>query len=140
MSNSHRQIGFTLIEIVVALAILAVSLTALMHLFQSGMRGGSAAENRIFATLHAQTLLAGLGLENELVAGEIGGDIDDRFRWSTVIEPLESGVDAGDNQQRRVATATAYQVTVTVSWVPEEDARSVSLTTIDLAIETAAQR
>ena len=122
------------------MAILTVSLTALMHLFQSGIRGGDAAENRIFATLHAQSRLAGLGLESELVAGEIGGDIDDRFRWSAVIEALESGVDARDDQQRRVATATAYQVTVTVSWGPEEDSRSVSLTTIDLAIAQADSR
>lgn len=140
MAPYRRRTGFTLIEIVVALVIMTVSLAALMQLFQTGMAGSSAAENRIYATLHAQSRLAALGVETTLEVGETDGDFDDRFRWSTLVAPIESADGMAPGALRRAPTATAYQVTVSVLWGPLDEAQSVSLTSIDLALEAAADR
>lgn len=128
--------GFTLIEVVVALVILTVALGALLQLFQTGMRSGGVAEDRVFATLLAQSRLAALGIESPLELGEISGEVDDRFRWSAQIDPYRDAQMADPSDDPRAVRTVPYQVTVTVFWGPENEnsaARSVSLTSLRLA-------
>lgn len=135
MSRQAETAGFTLIEVVVALVILTVALGALMQLFQSGMRTSSVAEERVLATLLAQSRLAALGVETPLEPGELEGEIDDRFRWSAIIEPYQDDQMPADEDEPRAPVVVPYQVTVSVYWGPEgEDtpARSVSLTSLRL--------
>ena len=134
-SSERRGAGFTLIEVVVALVILTVALGALMQLFQTGMRSGGIAEDRVLATLLAKSRLAAVGIDTPLEPGEVSGEIDDRYRWSALIEPYldDQMTDSGDDP--RTALLVPYQVTVTIFWGPEDDdnpARSVSLTSLRL--------
>ena len=119
-----------------ALVILTVALGALLQLFQTGMRSGGAAETRVYATLLAQSRLAALGIEAPLEPGEIGGEIDDRFRWSARIQPYHDAETSAADDEPAVASVLPYEVTVTVSWGAEAGigvARSVSLTSLKLA-------
>ena len=134
-SETRSTGGFTLIEVVVALVILTVALGALMQLFQTGMRSSRIAEDRVLATLLAQSRLAAVGIESPLEPGEIGGEIDERFRWSALVEPYHDDFTAEPDEEPRAGLPVPYQVTVTVSWGPEDDgaaARSVSLTSLRL--------
>lgn len=138
LSETRATRGFTLIEVVVALVILTVALGALMQLFQTGMRSSQIAEDRVLETLLAQSRLAAVGVENPLEPGEFGGEIDERFRWSALIEPYQDEFTAEPDEEPRAGAPVPYQVTVTVSWGPEGDGaagRSVSLTSLRLGQE-----
>jgi len=56
-----RQRGFTLIEIIVALAILAVALGALFQAFSTGLRATTVTDRQAAAVMLAQSLLDRIG-------------------------------------------------------------------------------
>lgn len=87
MTGPRRgQRGFTLLEVLVAFSILGLSLGVLIQAFGGGLRNTALAEEYTLATLHAESLLAGLGVEEPLQPGELAGEIDGRFRWQARIE------------------------------------------------------
>lgn len=127
-SRFKSQQGFSLLEILVAFAILAVSLGVLLQIFSTGLRSATLAEDYSKATLHAQSLLAALGTEFPLTEGVIEGRIDDRFHWrSTVSQFYEDS--PGNNSFK----GTAYRVSVEVFWEDPGQARSVVLESLRLS-------
>jgi general secretion pathway protein I len=97
--------GFTLVEVLVALAILTIALSGLMQVFSTGMRATVAAEKRTVAVLLARSRLAAIGIEEPLRVGESNGEWDDGYRWSAVVTAEETA--PGQNP---------HHVSVTVSW------------------------
>ncbi len=128
MPGSGQTRGFTLIEVVVAFVILALSLGVLLNVFSTGLRTARTSEAYTMATLLAQSKLAAVGVEAPLVEGETAGQFDERFRWSIDVRRDEELSPPGEDLPVR-----AYDVVVTVSWGEADGERSVSLTTLRLA-------
>jgi general secretion pathway protein I len=82
-----RASGFTLIEILVSLAILAVALGALFQAFSTGLRATTVTNQQAAATLLAQSLLDRIGQDIPLAAGEQAGVSADGLRWSIAMAP-----------------------------------------------------
>ena len=118
--------GFTLLEVLIAFVILAVSLSVILQVFSSGMRGARLAGAYTTATLLAKSVLAETGIETPLEEGEVGGEFDNGFRWRRIVTLYE---DEAMPEALGLPVA-AYRVTVEVSW--DEGGRSVSLETIRL--------
>jgi general secretion pathway protein I len=83
----RRQSGFTLIEIIVSLAILAVALGTLFQAFSTGLRATTVTDRQAAATLLAQSLLDRIGQDIPLAAGERAGVSADGLRWSITVGP-----------------------------------------------------
>ena len=79
--------GFSLLEVLVAFAILAVSLGVLMQIFSLGLRNVAVEEGYTRAVLLAESKLAGLGIEEPLQPGETTGSFDDEYRWHVTVQP-----------------------------------------------------
>lgn len=126
-SNENAESGFTLVEVVVALAILAMSLGILLSVISNGIRQSDRAEKLARAGSLAQSLLAKLGTELPIQEGQIGGELAEGFRWRVDAEPYG---DATDQQYWPVA---AYAVSVRVLWGENLQERSVTLNSIRLA-------
>lgn len=121
--------GFTLIEVIVALAILTVALAVVLQNFSIGMRGARLAERHTIAVLHAESKLAAVGVETPLEEGETSGVFDNGFGWRATIRPyLEAGQEEAPD-----SGAEAYEVAVTVSWDDAGGRGSVTLETLRLA-------
>lgn len=87
--------GFTLIETVVALVILAGALAAAMPQFGTALRLGSGAADQRAALLAAQSLLAEIAARPDLADGTLSGRIDDRMGWSATVRTLPLTAEPG---------------------------------------------
>lgn len=83
-----RQGGFTLIEVIIAFALLALALTLLLGSLSGAARQVRVADDVGRATLHAQSLLAQLGVGQVLEPGQSEGELESgRYRWSLQVQP-----------------------------------------------------
>lgn len=83
----HAQ-GFTLLEVLVAFALLALSLTLLLGTLSGAALQVGQADLRSRAVLHAQSLLAGAGVQAPLQEGRQQGQWENnRYQWSLQVRP-----------------------------------------------------
>ena len=112
--------GFTLIEIVVALAILSLALPALLRSFTEAAKGQALAENRTTALYLLKFRMASIELEGYPDIGEEEGEFgeDSRFRWHSDVQDVESEETEG-----------LRLVTVSVTWQERGKERLISAST-----------
>lgn len=117
----YDQNGFTLMEIMVAMLILALSLTVVLQLFSGGLRSGQLSKNYLRGVYHARAIMEETLLGEPLLEEEQQGVIAEGFTWSTTVQQLENDLTAGT-----LSEITLFTVIVTVSW--QEGAHEKSFT------------
>lgn len=86
--RARQQGGFTLIEVIIAFALLALALTLLLGSLSGAARQVRSAEEASHATLHAQSLLAQIGVGEPLQIGRSQGEFTGSdYRWSLEVTP-----------------------------------------------------
>lgn len=128
--------GFTLLEVVVAIAIAALALVGLFHAGSGGLFAVDTATRAEEAVQRAQSHLAAVGRDAALTQGDFTDDDGGGYRWRLRVRPLVA---------RQVTTpdgntagfATLFDVEVSISWPGRSGDRSVVLKTLRLG--TAAQ-
>lgn len=73
--------GFTLIETLVAISILAISLVVILQLFSGGLKSSRLSDEYTRGIFHAREKMDEILLAGELTEGVISGKFDDGFRW-----------------------------------------------------------
>lgn len=119
MRRRDRSAGFTLLEVMVSVAIMSLALLALIEITTNNVRSAAHARQLTQATFLARTRIAALE-DQILVDGfvdtdqEDGGDFADdghpEFRWQTLIEKIELPTDAAQKAQEQ-ATQQQMQAT-----------------------------
>jgi general secretion pathway protein I len=122
----NHKAGFTVVEVVVALTILALALGVLLNVMSNSIRQTGRAETVAEAGSLAQSLLAKIGTELPLRDGQITGQSDRGFRWRVQIDAY------GDGTDRREWPVAAHQVLAEVLWSDGLQERSLVLTTLRL--------
>lgn len=110
--------GFTLLEVMVALAVLSVALVVLFSQQATSISRGNEARIVTKATLLAQERMAGLIAEGRLRMGTEEGEVEDSippFKWRQIVE--EGGIEG----MRRL--------TIVVLWKEGERERDVRFVT-----------
>lgn len=80
--------GFTLLEVIVAVVIAALCLSALAQVFATGVRAAGTASDYTRATTLAQSMLASAGVEKPLEDGADGGTTaDGKLAWTLTVAP-----------------------------------------------------
>jgi general secretion pathway protein I len=125
------QAGFSLLEILVAFAVLAVSLGVMLRIFSAGTRAAVASEEYSLAMIVAESQLARVGLEEALTEGETEGKTADGYRWRTSVSPYEEE----EPQDYTRAGVKPYRVEVAVRWGEGSKPRSLTLQTLRLGAE-----
>jgi general secretion pathway protein I len=130
----ETQAGFSLTEVIVALAILALLLGGLVGLLSDGLRRTGEAEATVQAASLAQSLLARLGTELPLQDGVTTGELAHGYRWRLSVAPY------GDVADRKAWPVAAYSVSVEIHWGEANEQHSIALTTLRLGPKGEAQR
>jgi len=116
--------GFSLLEILVAFTIMAVSLGIVLKIFSSGVNTAVISEDYIIATQIAESLMAKTGVEEPLEEGEMTGLEDDKYQWSVKIENI-------DNSDLADSTVELMDIKVNVEWdFEQQNGRMIELNTV----------
>jgi general secretion pathway protein I len=121
--------GFTLLEVVVALAIAALALVGLFRAGSAGLFSVDTAARAEEAVQRAQSHLAAVGRDAALVEGEFTGDDGGGYRWTVRVRPMTARQSLAQDGISS-ATTTLFNVEVAISWPARGGERSVMLRTL----------
>jgi general secretion pathway protein I len=131
--RSEAGSGYTLIELLVAMMVLAMALVVLMRIFSTGLTAIGTSEGYVDALQLAESRLAAAGVVEPLRPGSQSGEEGD-YRWTELVESYEPE-DSSDALTRVDDwPVPAYLVTVTVAWQGAAGERSVDLSTLKLQL------
>ena len=128
--------GFSLLEVVVGFAILALSLGVLWQVFSMSGRRATGVQETHRAVMLAESKVNELATTGLVARSEESGDFDETYRWLRRVERISAESRSDQAPSMRVP----YRVVVEVSWnarAPYADSdgaksRSVVLTTVRL--------
>ena len=131
--RQHTQQGFSLLEILVAFSILALSLGIILNIFSGGLRRTIISEEYQQAVIIAQAKLAASGIETKLKGEITSGQLQDKYFWRVQVQPYPLKTELDKAESDGDMPILPYQVTVTVEWFAGKSNRQVQLTTLKLA-------
>lgn len=115
MSNERAE-GFTLLEVIVALAIAALALIVLFRAGSDGLFAADTATRAEEAVERAQSHLAAVGHDVALLQGESTGDDGGGYHWRLRVTPVASWPAQLANPLAALTTTTLFDVEVAISW------------------------
>lgn len=126
--------GFTLVEAIVALIILASVAAAGYQVFAGGWRATALADGDVEAVTIAEARLAEAGVLQPLAVGTTSGRTGDGFIWSVESSRYQPPAEPSPKRETGPALPAAYWIVATVIWRPAPGAaeRRVSLRTLKL--------
>ena len=128
-SPNNRQRGFTLLETLVALSVLAISLGVIYQIFGTSLRNMQYAKEYSYAQMFAESKISELGKGIPVAEGKYKGEIDDKYVWEINIAPELSLSDSEHN------IIHAYKVLFNIKWDSYGKHRSIKVLTYKLAVD-----
>jgi prepilin-type N-terminal cleavage/methylation domain-containing protein len=90
MTRSHNQSGFTLLEVLVTLSIMAIGVTLTLSLISGSLRNIRKVQMRTRTIQHAETVMELALLDDAIKRPTVlRGDFEDGTRWSIQISEME---------------------------------------------------
>jgi len=131
--NMPDQRGFTLMETLVALMILATALVMVLQLFSGALNSSRLSGEYTRAIFHAQEKMNEILLETQLAESEQTGDFGDGFRWKATILWIDPNADITDETKRIQSPLDLFYIKVTVSWDSGMREREFDVSTVHIA-------
>ena len=128
----NNQRGFSLLEILIAFSILAVSLGILLKIFSTGITTAQVADNYTMAAQIANNLMAKTGVETPLKISEELGVENNFYHWRVRVN---SQTFVSPELDLRALPVELFNINVLVWWGDDEktDDRVLELNTMKLA-------
>lgn len=128
----NKQRGFSLLEILIAFSILALSLGILLKIFSAGVNTAGVAEEYTAAVQIAESLMAQTAAASPLQTNETTGLEHEKYYWRAEVSPFQF---VAENFDAKTIPAVLFKIKVTVSWGDNADdhRRQVELITLKLA-------
>ncbi|MDH5762590.1 MAG: prepilin-type N-terminal cleavage/methylation domain-containing protein [Nitrospinota bacterium] len=127
----RNEKGFTLLEVIVSLTILALSILSLIQMFSGGLNQASQSDRYMTAVYLAQQKITQLELDSfktELAVGEF--ENQEGYSWQLEILPYESQI---NNEE---AGILLQKISLRVFWVEKGQEKEVQLVSLQNLGET----
>ena len=129
-SRSHcarRQRGFSLLEVIAAIAVLAITFAALMQVAGASLNLTARAGERTQAALWARSLLDSAYVIDPVREGTTQGRFDARYSWRLAVTPWqpEDAPPADGDATRRM-----YRLDLDVLWGERDQQRKAHFSTL----------
>src|SRR5262245_39078681 len=134
--RTSEDSGFTLFEVVVALAIAALAIVGLFQAASGGLLAANTAGQVEEAVQRAQSHLAAVGRSAALIQGEFTDDDGGGYHWRLRARPVATRQVAAPDGNHN-ASVTLFDVEVAISWPGRSGQRSVVLKTMRLSATTS---
>ena len=119
--------GFSLLEVLVAFSILALSLGVLYQIFSKGTHATILGKEYARATIIAQSRLNAFGIADSPEASTNQGTEDDKYQWEVMVQPLSY-----ESESDTIIRAALYKIDVEVIWKSLGKQRSITLNSLKL--------
>lgn len=127
-ARSRHQHGFSLLEVIAAILLLAITFTALMKVAGASLRLTQNAADYSEAAMWARGQLDGAFVGEPLRPGRSDGQFNRKFRWQLSVTPWNgAGVPPAN------APLHLYQLDLEVLWGPPAHPRSAHFRTLRLS-------
>lgn len=103
--------GFTLLEILVAISIMAICLTVILQLFSGALKSGRLSDDYTRAVFHAKEIMEEILVSNALEEGVSEGRFDDSYSWKAEVVRIEQL----EEEESRLPMDT-FAIKVQVTW------------------------
>jgi len=125
----RQQHGYTLLEVLVAFAILGMALAVLFRIFSAGVNNVGVASDYVQAVVIGEARLESLASEPVLEPGMSQGIALGKFHWTRTIS-RELLPELALPEQ---STVTGYRINVAVAWPAGRNTRQIELETLRIA-------
>jgi prepilin-type N-terminal cleavage/methylation domain-containing protein len=125
VSGKDRISGFTLIEALVALAVVGLALAAIAGVFSNALIGHATTSDAEAALALAEERLTLAGATPR--PGTTNGTFGERFAWQTTVSPYD---DADKKNDVATTLPRLYRIAVSVAWQDGHHGRQLALSTL----------
>lgn len=129
---NKRGAGFSLLEVIVAFAILALTLGALYQVLSSAARQAVLVQRYTAAVALAESRIAEAGSGRSLARSNETGVSGRHFHWRRTIQPYSTE----DELAQAESALVRFRIVVEVRWEDDGTPRSVVLSTVRLRRST----
>jgi prepilin-type N-terminal cleavage/methylation domain-containing protein len=126
--RDHAE-GFSLVEVLFALAIVGLILGTAATVFRNGISGHAGADDVDTAIAVAEQTMAAAGITAPLQDGETHGLFADRFAWRLAVSPYDD-----KSEPPPPAPFKLYRLQVEVAWHDGQRQRQIALGSLRLAV------
>jgi len=120
--------GFTLMETLVAMAILSISLVVILQLFSGGLKSSRLSDSHTRAVFHAREKMEEILLDDNFTDGITEGEFSDGFRWKVQTLVLEP-----DPEEEDQLPVDSFSIKVDVSWQEGSKEKHFEISTLKIA-------
>ncbi|MFZ2198075.1 MAG: prepilin-type N-terminal cleavage/methylation domain-containing protein [Thermodesulfovibrionales bacterium] len=117
--------GFTLLEVLVAMALLSISLVAIFELFSADLRGIAKSDDYSHAVIMAESKMRKILDDDTLKEQSWTESTDDGYRIDAVVSSTAS--DRTENLQIKL-----LEINLKVSWIKDSKDRTFNLKTVKM--------
>ena len=132
-NSKSLQQGFSLLEVIAAIMLLAIAFTALMKVAGASISLTHNAAEYSEAAMRARSLLDSAFVGEPVKPGSRSGRFDQQYRWQLDVSPWNQAGPATPG-----APLQLYQLDLTVSWGPPAHPRSTHFRTLRLGTPNLA--
>ena len=122
-----KQTGFTLLETLVALSVLAITLGVIYQIFGTSLRNMQYTKEYSYAQMFAESKLSELGKGIPVREGNYEGQFDQKYTWKLIVTPIAP---LSENE-----VLGKFRINFIVLWDSNRGQRSIELTSYRLSAE-----
>ncbi len=122
--------GFTLVETLTAMMILAISLTAILQIFSGGLRASRVSDEYTRAIFHAREKMDEFLLLDRMRDEELQGTFPDGYEWTARIVRMET---ENNTDEAADLPVDLFGIVVTVFWNVGDQEKQFEISTLHLA-------